>query len=85
MAPLIRDCLGDEVTLISSGKEAALTARDLLQERGLLSSRETGGESRYFVTDAAGSFSAVAEVFLGEPVRQVIPVDISGLEKLELK
>lgn len=85
LAPLIRDCLGDEVTLISSGKEAALTARDLLQERGLLSSRETGGESRYFVTDAAGSFSAVAEVFLGEPVRQVIPVDISGLEKLELK
>ena len=84
LAPLIRDFLGDGVTLINSGREAALTARELLDGKGLLSPRETGGERRYFVTDAAGSFSAMAEVFLGEPVRDVTPVDISGLEKLEL-
>ena len=39
---------------------------------------------RIVVTDSAGSFSSVAEVFLGEPVTHVTPVDISGLEKLKL-
>ena len=42
-------------------------------------------ETGDFVTDAAGSFSSVAEVFLGEPVGDVIPVDISLLEKMELR
>lgn len=84
LIPLIRDYLGDGVSLINSGREAARTARELLDEKGLLSPQKTGGDCRYFVTDAAGSFSAVAEVFLGEPVQKVTPVDISGLEKLEL-
>ena len=85
LAPLIRAYLGDGVTLISSGQEAALTAQGLLEERGLLSDRKAGGRRHYFVTDAAGSFSSVAEVFLGEPVGDVIPVDISLLEKMELR
>ncbi len=85
LAPLIRDYLGDGVALISSGREAALAARERLREEGLLSPRQEGGDCRYFVTDAAGSFASVAEVFLGEPVGRVTPVDISGLEKLELK
>lgn len=85
LAPLIRAYLGDGVTLISSGQEAALTAQGLLEERGLLSDRKAGGRRHYFVTDAAGSFSSVAEVFLGEPVGDVTPVDISLLEKMELR
>ncbi len=82
LAPLIRDYLGPEVALVSAGREAALAAADLLRERGLLSGREEGGGCRYCVTDAAGSFPQVAEVFLGAPVEEVIPVDISRLERL---
>lgn len=84
LAPLIRDLLGEGVTLVNSGREAALAAGDILREEGLLSGRQTGGSCRYFVTDSAGSFSSVAEVFLREPVTHVTPVDISGLEKLKL-
>jgi len=84
LAPLIQSCLGDGVTLVSSGKEAALAACDVLETGGWLSGKREGGKRRYFVTDAAGSFSSVAEVFLGEPVKDVTPVEISGLEKLAL-
>lgn len=84
LAPLIRAYLGDGVALISSGREAALTARELLAERDLLSPKEKRGNRRYFVTDAGGSFSSVAEVFLGEPVVDVTPVDIGELENLRL-
>ena len=85
LAPLIRDYLGEAVRLVSSGEEAAFTTRALLAERGLLSSRTKGGSSRYFVTDPGGSFAAVAEVFLGEPVNHVAPVEIGSLERLELQ
>lgn len=85
LSPLIQSYLGEAVTLINSGREAARAAKDTLDRLGLLSSRKTGGECRYFVTDAAGSFSAVAEVFLDAPVVQVTPVEIGQLEKMELQ
>lgn len=84
LAPLIRAFLGEGVTLVSSGREAARAAKGILEERGLLSSQKAGGSRRYFVTDAGGSFSAVAEVFLGEPVRDVTPINIGDLERLAL-
>lgn len=84
LAPLIQDYLGNDVTLINSGREAAKAARETLERLELLSSRQSGGECRYFVTDTAGSFSAVAEVFLGAPVAEVSPVEIARLEQLEL-
>jgi glutamate racemase len=82
LAPLIRDYLGPEVTLVSAGQEAAFTARDLLAERELFSEKDRDGSCRYCVTDAAGSFSQVAEVFLGAPVEKVQLVDITRLEHL---
>lgn len=85
LAPLIRGYLGEGVTLINSGGEAAKAAKEELEKAGLLSGRETGGQRRYFVTDAAGSFSAVAEVFLGQPVETVTPVEIGELERMELR
>ena len=51
----LRDFLGEGVTLVSSGREAALAAGDTLREEGLLSGRQTGGSCRYFVTDSAGT------------------------------
>lgn len=84
LAPLIQAFLGEGVTLVSSGREAARAAKGILAEQGLLSSQTAGGSRRYFVTDAGGSFSTVAEVFLGEPVRDVAPVNIGDLERLAL-
>lgn len=84
LAPLIQRYLGEGVTLVSSGREAARATGERLGQLGLLSGREAGGRSRYFVTDDAGSFSAVAEVFLETPVTDVTPVEIARLEQLEL-
>lgn len=84
LAPLIQRYLGEGVTLVSSGREAARATGERLGQLGLLSGREAGGRSRYFVTDDAGSFSAVAEVFLEAPVTDVTPVEIARLEQLEL-
>lgn len=84
LAPLIRDCLGEGVALVNSGREAARAAKEELARQGLLSGKAAEGSCRYFVTDAAGSFSSVAEVFLGEPVTNVSPVEIARLEQLEL-
>lgn len=84
LAPLIRNYLGEGVALVNSGREAARAAKGILEERGLLSPQKAGGSRRYFVTDAEGGFSAVAEVFLREPVRDVTPVNIGDLERLGL-
>ena len=82
LAPLIREYLGPEVRLISAGREAALAAAALLREEGLLSGRESGGSCRCYVTDAAGGFARVAELFLGEAPGEVLPVDVARLEEL---
>lgn len=84
LAPLIQDYLGKDVALVNSGREAAKAAREQLERLERLSPKKAGGTCRYFVTDTAGSFSAVAEVFLGEPVTGVTPVEIGQLEQLEL-
>ena len=76
LAPAIRRTVGDSVTLIDTGKEAALSCRTLLTEQGLLSTQPTGGTVRFFVSDQPEGFSAVADMFLGETA----PHDIQQID-----
>lgn len=64
----ISDYLGDGVTLIDSGRETAHYAAELLREKGLLSSEETKGVCRYYVSDTVDDFKRTAEIFLGKSV-----------------
>ncbi len=67
IAPTIASVMGRGVTLIDSGREAALALAAALKERDLL----CGGSprrARYFVTDDPEGFINVAELFLGHRV-----------------
>ena len=71
LAPIIHAELGDDVTLIDSGRETALECAKLLKEQGALADRDQG-ESLYFVSDQPEDFSRVAEIFLGKSVRGTV-------------
>lgn len=70
--PIIREtiqmCMGADVVLIDSGKEAALSLAEFLEEHGLLCEPGQERQAQYYVTDAPENFGAVAELFLGHGV-----------------
>ncbi len=68
IARAVSDYLGDEVTLIDSGRETALYAAELLKENGLLSDRSDQGVCRYYVSDTVEDFKKTAEIFLDKSV-----------------
>ncbi len=65
---VLRRVLGDSVTLIDSGKEAAKQAKDCLMKNGLLAADTQTGETQYYVSDSAESFAMLAEPIIGESV-----------------
>jgi glutamate racemase len=71
--PLLRgaiaEILGGGVTLIDSGAATAEYAAARLGELNLRSPSPAPGVRRYFVTDDAGGFEALASRFLGSDVR----------------
>lgn len=67
LSPIISRFMGENVSLINSGKEAAISLADKLREDNLLSDAETS-ENSYFVTDSADNFISVAENFLGHSI-----------------
>lgn len=79
---VIAGVMGDNVTLIDSGKETARAAYKALTNLGLLNSRisqspSPSGEHKYFVSDVPEKFSQVATRFLGSIVDRITRVDIS--------
>lgn len=64
LAPVIGAYMGDGVTLIDSGREAALALRDRLRRDSLLSDSATEGNIRYFVSDDPAKFERLASIFL---------------------
>lgn len=64
----IRSVMGDHVTLIDAGREAAEDCRRLLCAQDLLTDRKTPGAHRFFVSDLTESFYGVAELCLGQKV-----------------
>lgn len=65
---IISDVMGEKVTLISSGMEAAKYAHSCLFERDLLSDRTEMGKNIFYVSDSTELFKENAENFLGHPV-----------------
>lgn len=70
---IIADIMGEDVVLINSGTEAALTAAQYLKENGLLGE---GGRRRYFVSDRPQSFSTTAGILLGNEISDVETVSL---------
>ncbi len=72
----IREIMGDNVTLIDSGAEAAVAARESLKELNLLADGEQG-TAQYYVSDGVEGFSELGSVFLEKRIEgSVHRVDI---------
>ena len=72
---VIGEYVGNDVKLIDSGKETAIHASKLLEEKGLLNDSGEEGECKFFVSDRTEGFSDIASIFLhsniGENVSRV--------------
>jgi len=67
---IISRVMGDGVTLIDSGREAALYAAQILEQKQLLCDNKQESSSTFFVSDTVDGFSQVAGIFLGHDVKQ---------------
>jgi glutamate racemase len=80
---VLAEVMGDNVTLIDSGEETALVARDALGVADLLRPASEApsrhkGEHKFFVSDVPDKFTQVATRFLGQVLDKVTRIDISG-------
>lgn len=80
LAPIIQKELGDDVTLIDSGRETAVLCANRLKQANCLAERATG-TAKFFVSDQPEGFSQVAEIFLGESVEQAVEMVRPGHKK----
>ncbi len=62
---IIADVMGEGVTLINSGEQAALKAADYLRQRDALGE---GSQRKFFVSDRVQSFSEIAGILLGSDI-----------------
>lgn len=77
LRPVLADILGDAVTLIDPGTATALQVKARLAAEDALSDR--GGSCRYFVSDRPDTFSKIAEILLGEAIRDAVQeIDINN-------
>lgn len=66
---IIGDIMGENVTLISSGAEAAKYAHNCLLEKDLLSDRTQPGKNTFYASDSVELFEENAKHFLEHPVQ----------------
>ena len=76
LTEVIADIMGDGVTLINAGAEAAREMKCTLTVGGLLASEERQGETVLYASDLSGDFRELAGQFLCEDIPQVLRVDI---------
>lgn len=62
---IIADIMGNGVTLINSGQEAAHSAKEIIESRQICG---TGGKCSFYVSDSTGGFADSAFAILGEEI-----------------
>ena len=63
---IIADIMGEGVTLLSAGEEAARYAKICLEEQDLLTDSTQQGHNIYYVSDSVSSFRENAKNFLAD-------------------
>jgi glutamate racemase len=80
LAPVIREVLGPNVTLIDSGQATASYCAERLEAAGMLASVEQKGSQKFYISDRPDDFAKVAGMFLGQEVKNSIRmVDIERI------
>jgi glutamate racemase len=80
LKPVLQQTLGEGIVLIDSAEETARTVAEKLAGSGIGSGTGSAVEPRFFVSDIPQHFKKVGELCLGEPMRQVLQVDLDASE-----
>ncbi len=79
---VIQETMGEEVTLVDSGIAAAEIIRTELDRTDLHTNSYALGNQELYVSDIPTKFREVAELFLGNPVKEVHKVEVEHLNFL---
>lgn len=71
---VISDVLGEDITLIDSGKETARFAAATLKSMGLVNGSAQEGCTEFYVSDQADDFAEIAARFLGGSIKEDVSV-----------
>lgn len=71
LEPLIKNVMGESVSVISSGDETAREISAILQYNGLLETCEEEPEHEFFTTGSRRIFTKIASQWLGIPINHV--------------
>ncbi|MBU0533978.1 MAG: glutamate racemase [Candidatus Omnitrophica bacterium] len=75
---LFRRELGPKVFLIDASIETALYLKKLLNKKSLINNGISTPDYRFYVSDDPDKFSRLAQIFLGEKIEAVKPVDLEN-------
>ena len=75
---LISDIMGDKVALVDAGKETAALTKQILEDKGILSTSKSIGKAGYYVSDTPLDFAKEAAVFLDEIIDAVTKIEIGN-------
>jgi glutamate racemase len=76
---VIREFMGDKVTLIDSGVAAARLVKKEINNTGLDNESDKAGVSEFYVSDIPTTFKKIAELFLGRPIPDIKKVNLETL------
>lgn len=65
LAPIIGEIAGDNVTLIDTGYEAVMKAKEILEDNSLANDALHKGTAKYYISDKTQNFSEIANTLLG--------------------
>ena len=70
LSAVIGDFMGKDVTLIDTGEQAARATAALLKKEDRLNTAQEEGRRRYYASDSAADFAAMASMFLGSDITE---------------
>lgn len=74
LKPLLREVLGDQITLVDSAQTIARETEELLRKNSVQNIQEKPPEYRFYVTDVPVRFKEIGEHFLGTTLSNVTVV-----------
>lgn len=80
LADVIQEVIGKNVKLIDSGIASSDIVREEIARIGLETNSAVPGHHSFYVSDIPTTFKQVAELFLGQPINDVIKVDLEDLK-----
>ncbi len=72
LSDAIKEAMGEDVTLIDSGRATAMYTAELLKEKCLETDSTKEGEYSFFVSDTPHNFEKLAGMFLGRDVKNLV-------------